>query len=105
MIKAALPETSARFDVPTVVCPLANAIASKISNCNNFVNNLDVKVFFYDNSTLPCEYTGSPFVDKDHGHITTGNLKIITSNALCKLSLKAQSTEKTAMIMKKLRKA
>ena len=95
MIKAALPNTSLRFDILTVVCPLANTIGSKISNFNNFVNNLDVKVFLYDNSTLPREYTVSPFVAKDHDHIATGNVKVITNNELFKLSLKAQSTVKT----------
>ena len=97
MIKAALPNTSVRFDILTVVCPLANTIGSKISNFNNFVNNLDVKVFLYDNSTLPREYTVSPFVAKDHDHIATGNVKVTTNNELFKISLKGQSTVKTEL--------
>ena len=47
-----------------------------------------VKILIYTNipisSTLPIDCKGSPFLDKDHNHIITGNLKIITNNKLHK---------------------
>ena len=48
-------------------------------------DNIDVKAFLDDNFTLPCNCTGSPFVDKDHNHIITRNLKIINKNKSRKL--------------------
>ena len=65
-----------------------------------------LKAFLNDNPTLPCECTGSPFVDKDPNHIMTGNLNIIINNYFANFSLKVQSTKKMElMIMTKLRKA
>ena len=51
-------------------------------NFNKFVNNLDVKLFLDDNSTLPCDSVSSPFVNKDHNYIITVNLNIINNNKL-----------------------
>lgn len=56
---------------------LTNAIGFKILNFIKFVNNLDMKAFLDDNSTLN--------FDKDNNHIITGNLKIISNNKLSKL--------------------
>ena len=56
---------------------LTNAIGFKILNFIKFVNNLDMKAFLDDNSTLN--------LDKDNNHIITGNLKIISNNKLSKL--------------------
>ena len=70
------------------------------------VNNLDVKPFLDDNSTLSCDCTSSPFVDQDHSHIIRGNLKIIDNNKLRNLSLNVQSTVKMELLnIKKLVKA
>ena len=66
---------SYHFDTPTVVY-LKNPIGSKIFKLNKFGNNLDVKAFLDNNSTVPCESTGCSFVDKYHHHVMTGNLKI-----------------------------
>ena len=55
---------------------LTNAIGFKILNFIKFVNNLDMKAFLDDNSTLN--------LDKDNNHIITGNLKIISNNKLSK---------------------
>ena len=85
VVKQAMPNISSNFDIPTVVYTLTNPIGSKIFNFNKFVNKLDVKAFLDDNSTLPCECSGSQFIDKDHNHVITGNLKIISNNKLRKL--------------------
>ena len=66
MVKAAPPNTSAHFDTTTMVYIFTNATGSKIFNFNKFRNTLDVQGFLDDNSTLPWECTGSPFVDKNH---------------------------------------
>ena len=50
---------------PAVKTKTSNPIESNIFKFNRFISNLDVNTFFDDNSTLPCEYTGSPLADKD----------------------------------------
>ena len=62
-----------------------NTIGSKIFSLVKFVNNLDLKVFLDDNSTLPCNSISFLFVDKDHNHIITVNFKNIKNNKLQKL--------------------
>ena len=100
MVKVALPDTSAHFDTPTVVYTLTNTVDSKMFNFNKFANSFDLKD---DNSSLTCECTGSPFVDKDHNQMITGNLKLINSNNFLK---NFQSTPKIELlIIKKLKKA
>ena len=42
------------------------AIGLDIFNFNKSANNLDVKMFLFENSTLLCDCTLSLFVDKDH---------------------------------------
>jgi len=41
-----------------------------------------------DPSTLPCNCESSPFNDVDHGHVITGDLKIVQNNKLRKLLAK-----------------
>ena len=96
---------SYHFDTPTVVY-LINPIGSKIFKLNKFGNNLDVKAFLDNNSTVPCESTGCSFVDKYHHHVMTGNLKIITNDKLRKFFSKAPKYQKIVLLIReKLRKA
>ena len=70
LVKACLSNTSAHFGTPTLIYALMNPIGSIIFN---FLTNLDVKAFFDNNSVLSCACTNSPFVNKDHNQIKTGN--------------------------------
>ena len=85
VVKGAIPDLPSVFDTPTIVYNLSNSIGSHIFNYNKFVNTLDINSFINDETILPCECEGSPFIDKDHNHIITGNLKIIHNNKLRKL--------------------
>ena len=62
-----------------------NPVRSRMFNFNKFVNNLGVKAVLDDNSTMPSDYIGTPFVDKVHNRIVKDNLKIIRNNKLRKL--------------------
>ena len=66
------------YVVPTVVYTLEDSIHSKIFNYNKFVSKLDLNAFIEDETTLPCDCVNSPFIDNDHGHVITGDLKIVT---------------------------
>ena len=61
-----------------------NPIKSKIFNFLKFIDNLDVKAFLDNNSTMHCGCTGSPFMDKDLKHIITDSFKIIENKKLRK---------------------
>ena len=60
-----------------VTYKLTPPISTKFFNFNKFVNNLDLDFFLTNPDSLPCKYNNSPFVDKYHKHIVTGDLRII----------------------------
>ena len=87
---SSIPSIAKSFKPPTIVYSLNPPIGSKLFNFNKFVNNLDVESFLVDSSTLPCKCSKSPFKDKDHGHIITGDLRMIQNNKLRKLFTKGR---------------
>ena len=70
------------YVVPTVVYNLEDSIHSKVFNYNKFVSKLDLNEFLRDETILPCNCANSPFIDNHHGHIITGDLKIVTDSKL-----------------------
>ena len=75
-VKSSLVTSEGNYVTPTVVYDLNAPIRSKIFNFINF-SGLDVDQFLGNPTILPCNYDKYPFVDKDHGHILTGILRII----------------------------
>ena len=84
-IVEAIPSIAKSFETPTVVYNLNQAIGSKIFNFNRFTKSLDVKTFLENPESLPCCCASSPFIDKDHQHIITGDLRIVENTRLRKL--------------------
>ena len=80
-----LPSTPTEAFNPIVTYKLSTPIASTIFNFKTFVENLDIESYLKDKSTIPCFCHNSPFADPHHGHIVSGNLKIVTVNKLRKL--------------------
>ena len=76
------------FPVPTGVYDLTNPVRNKIFNFNNFLSDLNIDTVLSDISSLPCDCQGSQYIDKDHGHILTGDLRIIQNNKLRKILCK-----------------
>ena len=83
-----IPSVVKNFTPPTVVYSLNTPISSKIFNFNKFVTSLDVKSYLEDPSFLPCHCANSPFRDKYHGHIISGDLRLVEDNKLRKLFTK-----------------
>ena len=77
-----IPSVAKHFIPPTIVYTLDKPISSKIFNFNKFVTTLDVESFMQDNSVLPCQCSNSPFADHHHGHIISGDLKLIGNTKL-----------------------
>lgn len=61
---------------------------SKIFNFNKFVAYLNVDSFLQDQSILPCECANSAFTNKHHGHVISGDLRLVKNNRLRKLFTK-----------------
>ena len=83
-----LPSASVKFSMPIVPYKLTPPISTKFFNFEEFVNNLDLDLFLTNPDSLPCKCNNSPFVDRYHKHIVTGNLRIIKNNDLRKLFIK-----------------
>lgn len=84
-LSASIPLSANKFENPTVIYKLTHNIGSKIFNFNKFVSSLNIKDPEKDLSSLPCNCKDSPFIDKHHGHIMTGDLSIIKDSKLREL--------------------
>ena len=81
-----LPEKFQSADPSAVVYSLSSTIRNKVFNYKETVNNIDVTDEISYGTNLPsCECSTSPFVDPDHGHIVTGDLRLIENQHLRKL--------------------
>jgi len=85
IVIAKLPLDFNKTDNPTVVYKLSNGIRHKIFNYKTFISELDVDAFLVDNSILPCSCLNSHYQDDHHGHVITGDLRIVKDNKLRKL--------------------
>ena len=83
-----VPSIAHSFTPPTVVFSLNSPISSKIFNFNKFVTSLNVEQFINDPSILPCNCKDSSFADSHHGHIISGDLRLVEDNKLRKLFTK-----------------
>ena len=83
---------------PMVVYDLCKTIRSKIFNYKQTIQSLDVESFLADPTTFPCSCEHSPFTDRHHGHVITGNLDIVTNDRLKKLLSKGPKFRETSNI-------
>ena len=67
---------------------LTKTIRSKIFNPKEFIKTLDTKGILHNMINLPCNYTTSSFTDPNHGHIVSGDIRIVQNNKLRKLLCK-----------------
>ena len=87
-LRDTFPLQKDKYEVPTVIYKLVDPIRNTIFNFNKFVKNLDVYAFMKNETTIPCVCNNSTFVNSDHQHIITGDLRIIKNNKLRKLFTK-----------------
>ena len=80
-----LPSSSVKFPMPMVTYKLTPSISTMFFNFNKFVNDLDLDLLLTNPDSLPSKCNNSPFADRYHKHIVTGDLRIIKNNALRKL--------------------
>ena len=81
-----LPESLQREEVPSTVYSLSNTIRNKIFNYKKTVENINtVDTVTYGTGIDSCNCANSSFLDDHHGHIITGDLRIIQNNKLRKI--------------------
>ena len=78
-----LPDQLQAEDPPSIVYNLSSTIRSKIFNYRETVNDIDINDLLTYGTNLPtCDCHNSPFIDTDHGHVVTGDLRIIENQHL-----------------------
>ena len=83
-----LPSSSVKIPMPMIAYKLTPPISTKFFNFNQFVNNVDLDLFLANSDSLACKCNNSPFVDRHHKPIVTGDLRNIRNNVLRKLFIK-----------------
>ena len=83
-VKKNLPtQVNKTEQIPTVYT-LTKTIRPKIFNHKKFRKTLDTKGILDNMNNLPYNCTTSPFTDPNHGHIVTGDIRIVQNNKLKK---------------------
>ena len=88
IVKCLPPSSSVKFPVSIITYKLTPPISIKFFNFNRFVNNLDLDLFLANSDSLLCKCNNSPFADRHHKDIVTGDLRIIRNNVFRKLFMK-----------------
>ena len=97
-IVKSLPSSFVKFPIPMVTYKLTLPISTKFFNFNKFANYLDLDLFLTNQDSLSCNGNKSPFVDRYHKHIVTGDLRIIKNKALRKIFIKGLKNRETRPI-------
>jgi len=86
-VRNTLPRQLIEKDPPSIVYSLGKTIRNKIFNYKDTISSIDINDHAtYGTGIRVCEcQKHSEFIDKHHGHVITGNLKIIKNNKLRKL--------------------
>ena len=82
-VKSELPDQFRNDETPSIVYSLGSTIRNKILNYKDTVQNIDLS----DSETFgtglqTCGCSSSTFVDQNHGHVVTGDLRLIENNNL-----------------------
>ena len=86
IVKYFLVTNKRNFVTPTIAYDLTIPIRSKIFSYKNFVSELDVDQFVARPTIFTCSGDKSPFVNKHHVHILSGDLGILKKprKTICK---------------------
>ena len=77
-VKTKLPPEFREDDSPSIVYSLSSTIRNKILNYKDTVSNIDINdVETFGTGLHTCDCSSSEFVDHSHGHVLTGDLRII----------------------------
>lgn len=100
-----LPQQLQTEEPPSVVYNLSRTIRTSIFNYKQTVSSINVNDHLTYGTNLPsCDCHNSPFIDRDHNHIITGDLRLIENQHLRKLISKGPNyREPRTLNLKKCR--
>ena len=85
-VKSKLPPDFCDDDSPSVVYSLSNTIRNKILNYKDTVSSIDINdLETFGTGLHTCDCSSSDFVDPNHGHVLTGDLRMIQNLPLREL--------------------
>ena len=87
-VKKNLPRQFNKTEQIPTVYTLSKTIRSKMFNHKELIKTLDTNKILDNTINLPCNCTASPFIDQNHGHIVSGDIRIVQNNKLRKLLCK-----------------
>ena len=97
-VKKSLPTQFNKTEQISTVYTLTKTMRSKIFNHKEFIKTLDTKDILENMNNLPGNCTTSPFTDANHGHIVSGDIRIVQNNKLWKLLCKGPKNREPASI-------
>ena len=97
-VKKSLPTQCNKTEEISTVYTLTKTIRSKIFNHKEFIKALDTKDILDNMKNLPYNCTTSSFTDLNHGHIVTGDIRIVQNNKSRKLLCKGLKYQDTVSI-------
>ena len=106
IVKNLFPNKLKIDELPSVVYSLDKTIRNKILNCKETVSSIDRNDdTTYGTGIVECDcQQHKDFVDENHGHILTGNLRIIANSKLRKLVSKGPNFRETMSKLEQMQK-
>ena len=80
-----LPNNISKDNLPMITYSLGNIIRHTIFNYKSFIKDIDTNNIVDNIASLPCNCDNSLYKDQHHGHIVTGDLRIVENNKLRKI--------------------
>ena len=85
-VVSTLPEEFQSDEPPSVIYSVSSTIRKKLFNYKGTVSDIDINdLLTYGTNLRSCDCQSCPLVDKDLGHIVTGDLRIVENQHLRKL--------------------
>ena len=85
-------KVSAKFVSRNIFYELTNSKGYKMFNVNNVVSNINLNSFIQNPDIEPCSCRDLRVIDKGHGHILTGDLRIVKNSKLRKVICKGEKS-------------
>ena len=97
-VKDCIPTNFTFKEAPTIVFKYGRTIRSRIFNYKKVFENFDVNRWRLERDSVNCNCANSDFIDADHGHVITGDLRIVKNGKLRKLLCKGPNFRENEMI-------
>ncbi len=97
-VKDCIPENFQFKEAPVIVFKYGKTIRSRIFNYKKVFEDFNVNRWRQERDNVHCNCANSEFKDVDHGHVITGDLRIVKNGKLRKLLCKGPNFRENEMI-------